>query len=157
MNNSQIKKNIKKICKQIVLAQAASDYAKGHSELTHILKNTESNKKFYDSDSRVCYDYKDKCIMNALKIIDNTPRCGVNYYYDWQPDQNGYQSILIYFDIKIDETRLQVSFHSFCPSLRTRINKKIHDGKKPSKGRKTKWDHGSSRQNCEWLINHFGF
>lgn len=140
----------KKVCKQICYAQLASDAAKGIRELE--LKNEDKLFEITYRDRHTCYDKKDNFILNAVTLLDNNRPFGINYYLIDDYDQNGYNCNIIYFDIKLDTgERIQISFHSFNEYLAKRLNKKTE------KGRKTNWDHGSSRKNCEWLINHFGF
>lgn len=124
----------KNIIKNIILAQIASDSGKNIKTLTTFKGAQEAQKKGYA--------IKDVYILTAIKLINATPRCGINYYVEEKPDQNGYPSLIIYFEIKLNEKRYQISFHS--PKNRTILlqNK--------NKGRKTRWTGkvDESRQAC---------
>lgn len=101
---------IKVIIKNIILAQVASDAGKGIYELYK--KTPPSLKKEVKTAEHFKYRRKDVYIQNAIKIINTTPRCGINYWCIKALDQNGYPSVITYFDIKVNEQRYQVSFHS---------------------------------------------
>ena len=134
LNNIQ-----KNIIKYIILAQIASDGGKGIKTLQTFKKAKEAFLKGYA--------VKDKYILTAIKIIDSTPRCGINYFVKEASDQNGYASLIIYFDLKINEKRYQISFHS--PKNRTLLNQN------KNKGRKTRWtgEVSGSRNACIELAN----
>lgn len=130
----------RQIARAIVMAQIASD----------------AGKKIYDlrlrgdrGPNEIGYGLKEAMIIRALRMIDTNPKMGFNYWCEMTPDQNGYPSILIYFDIKADGRRLQVSFHNprSCKALKKWINK----------GRKTRWDRVryGSRSACTELIEIF--
>ena len=118
----------KNIIKNIILAQIASDAGKGYYDVANtsfpiIGKEVRKAKHFG-------YEIKDKYIRNAIELINTTPRCRVNYWCVKAPDQNGYDSIIAYFDIKGDK-RYQISFHS--PWDRTPLKGYL------SHGRPTRW------------------
>lgn len=115
----------------IVNAQRASDGGKGISQLG------------YNWATKKGYSVKPLLIAQALRIIDSHPHMGINYYVTSEPDQNGYGSVLVYFEIKENGERLQISFHnphSLASELYPWINK----------GRTTRWngEYGGSRRAC---------
>lgn len=119
-------KSDKYIAYCIAGAQIASDAGKGIQEI--------SFKKFipqYESTLDGRYRSKDGFIIEAIKTINSTPKCGFNYYVTKGKDQNGYSSFIIYFDFKVNGKRKQVSFHCFNNKLIQFVGK----------GRKTRWDH----------------
>jgi len=142
----------KKVCKQIVYAQCASDEAK--NIYGPRLTNKEYIKELEKLSRNRCYDHKDNHILNAVTILDNNRPFGINYYLVHDVDQNGYACSIIYFEIKMEDgKRLQISFHSFSDNL----DKRMEGKKKRRKGRITKWDHKDSRRNCQYLVDYFGF
>lgn len=145
----------KKVCRQICLAQLASDEAKGNHYGGLDYRNNALKSYFIPLNRNECYDEKDKHILNAITIIDNNSPFGINYYLIHDKDQHGYPCYIIYFELKIKGWKLQISFHSFSKNLGKRLNNK----KTLQKGRKTKWNKeiGGSRENCQMIINHFGF
>lgn len=138
---------LKNIIKNIILAQIASDAGKGIYNKEFF--SPSLIKKEVKTAWRLGYAVKDKYILNAIKIISTTPRCGINFWCVKAPDQNDYDSIITYFDIKTNEKRYQVSFHS--PYNRTHI-KALQ-----KKGRPTRWTYQvkGSREACLELFNLF--
>lgn len=138
----------KAIMRQLVLAQVASDSAKG--------KFAESYEKFQGfatlkNSSKIWnYKIKDEAIIKALSLIDKTPYCGVNYYVVRALDQNGCPSNIIYFTFKIDEKRYQISFHNF----RSVVRKNYAE---PKKGLPCHWEGGigGSREAAIKLIEKY--
>lgn len=129
--NSAFKKTIK----LIVAAQYNSDAAKGINIIPDkydMYKNT-----YY-------YDAKDKCILAAINLINSTSRSGINYYVVEQLDQNGHKSRVVYFDIKYNDLKYQISFHSFSGAIKKLVGK----------GRPTRWtkELAGSRDACLELI-----
>lgn len=126
----------KQIVRAIVMAQVASDAGK-HVHNVHLHRDHHPHAEGYKS--------KDFYILRAVRMIDSAPPCGINYRAEEAPDQNGYNSVLIYFDIRYNGERYQVSFHN--PP--TAELKKIC-----GKGRKTRWtgEIGGSRRACQDLI-----
>lgn len=123
----------KEICRYIVAAQIASDGGKEIYDLMSYLPKTWQDG----------YDAKDGNIAKAIKIINTTKPCGINYYYG---KGDGVAPVIIYFNIKTDKGYKQVSFHSFNKAFAKMIGK----------GQKTSWRYStSSRENCEFLINHY--
>lgn len=134
------------IARLVCLAQDASDSGKFESVLN--FRNTDNTTARERG-----YSVKTTYIMKAVKLINSNPRCGWNYYVSGQtPDQNNYDSVIVYFEYKGDGNhRYQISFHTpwslVPPSMETHM----------TKGRNTRWNHrsGSSRYNCQRLINMF--
>lgn len=138
---------VKNIIKNIILAQVASDAGKYVYTIKNytppiLLKEVKAAEHFG-------YNRKEIYIQNAIKIINKTPRCGINYWCIKAPDQNGYDSIITYFDIKANGKRFQISFHSpYNRTLLSDMNKK---------GRKTRWEkrENGSRNACIELLKIF--
>lgn len=124
------------ILKNICLAQVASDGGKGKNSC-HDIKVRGNKYAFYKG-----YAEKDNYILKALALLTTSPRCGINFYIEKKPDQNGYASLIAYFDIKIKDERYQVSFHS--PYNKSKLHSYV------GKGRKTRWtkEVGGSREAC---------
>ena len=93
----------KQIAKAICLAQSASDAGKGIFRL-HIEGDTEAKYLGYST--------KDYWILRAIKIIEHSPRGNFSYFVKEAPDQNGYDSFIIYFNWKVGEKAYQASFHT---------------------------------------------
>lgn len=130
----------KAIVRAIVMAQIASDSGKGIHEI-HLTGGNYPGSTGYRS--------KEFYELRALKMIDSAYRCGINYWCELAPDQNGYESIIVYFDIKVDDMRFQVSFHNpanNCIGLWGYVHH----------GRKTRWTRNldGSRRACEELARH---
>ncbi len=127
----------------IISAQIASDSGKGK-----IFDYNDCNIRSFEYALKKGYGVKPEYIAKAINKIRTNPQCGFNYYVEKTPDQNGYASILAYFDIKIDDVRYQVSFH-------TPINGDGVDLLTPfiNSGRKTRWRRKiDSRESCEALL-----
>ena len=122
-----------KTIQHIIDAQRASDGGKGIMALPE------------NWASAAGYAAKPVLIRKALQIIDSHPRMGINYYVLSEDDQNGYPSILVYFEFKVDGKRCQVSFHN--PSNPETFQTL---GKWVGKGRPTRWNKldVGSRQAC---------
>ena len=128
------------IVRAIVMAQIASDAGKGIYDI-HLPGGDFPGKTGYRS--------KEFYEIRALRMIDSSPRCGINYWVELALDQNGYSSFIVYFDIKVGEKRHQISFHNpaqHCFGLWDFENR----------GRKTRWtrDLGGSRRACEELAKY---
>lgn len=132
----------RKIAEAIVYAQMASDAGKHKYDL-HTEKGNKARHTKYAG-----YSFKDGYIFSAIQMINGTKNCGFRYYITAQPDQNGYNSFVIYFTFKVDGKRKQVSFHSF--------NKKLWKDK-VGDGMITHWDRqiGGSVKSCQSLINFY--
>lgn len=140
-------KNYNNIIKNIILAQVASDAGKGiyiiRDYIPPILSKEVKTAEYFG------YKRKDFYIQNAIKIINTTPRCGINYWCRYALDQNGYGCMLVYFDIKSNGKRHQISFHS--PYNRTKLDKFYH------MGRTTRWDKkiNGSREAAIYFLKYF--
>jgi len=129
------------IAEAIVSTQVASDAGKCKYEIT--LKNNFAMHEGYDA--KVHFQ------VRALEMIRNSKRSNFNYYVVRAEDQNGCDSVIVYFDFKIDGKRYQVSFHN--PYDRSyRLKKYI------GSGRVTRWnnDRNTSRYGCIKLIEYYG-
>ena len=140
-----INKIEEKILKNIIAAQIASDAGKDIDELMLV----DINEFFIRAHYRA-YSGKTEYIANAIALINSTSLGAINYFTEAKKDQNGYNSFVTYFDIKLNEKRYQVSFH-------TPANKAEKIKSSANKGRRTHWrkNHESSREVCEILIKEF--
>jgi len=86
----------------IIRAQKSSDYGKGINRI--------SLSKKLSRPCRMGYGFKEDDILEAIRLIRRN-KTQFNYWVEFAPDQNGVNSILVYFDFKIDDKRYQVSFH----------------------------------------------
>ena len=129
---------IKAICK----AQIASDAGKGIYALT--CKNDKNAVN-------TAYLSKENYILQALGVLTKSKITNINYWCEKAGDQNGYPSIIVYFDIKINNERKQVSFHTPLNRASGNLLKYV------STGRKTRWDKkiGGSQDTCRQLIEEF--
>ena len=118
-------KKEKLVLKNIVLAQVASDAAKAYG---HPPIQTPG----WQNACKGGYDAKARHIEIALSLLTNMPRCGINFFMEAKPDQNGHPSFITYFEVKIKNKRRQISFHT--PS-----NKGQAIAPYVGKGRKTRW------------------
>ena len=125
------------IALNIIKAQIASDAGKGLYRLN--LKNTDGYKK-------LGYQLKETAIVTAIKLI-RTNKTEFNYWVQEAPDQNNNNSIIVYFDFKLNGTRYQVSFHNHgVKELRDYLNT----------GRKTHWRKAiNSLESCKALKNYY--
>ena len=139
----------RQICRLIVEAQIASDAGKGIRRL-----NVCGSKA-----ADLGYAGKDGYIRRALQMLDGNRPGAVRYCVKVEADQNGYPSVLVYFDINLEGQRLQVSFHN------PLWNAKKTLGPWLNKGRKTHWalkGHNDTRRDgldsadvCQILIDTF--
>jgi hypothetical protein len=123
----------------IIRAQKSSDYGKGINRIS--LSKTASRP------SRMGYGFKEADILEAIRLIRRN-KTQFNYWVEVAPDQNGVNSILVYFDFKIDGKRFQVSFHNHnCGNeLESYVNT----------GRKTHWrKNNSSYYSCIKLQEYY--
>ena len=134
----------KYIAKAICQAQIASDKGKGLYNIG--LKNNSDREASYSG-----YGCKEKYILSAITMIRKTHSNVFNYYCIKDNDQNGYDSIITYFDIKLPEGRFQVSFHTPYSKSSDELDKLV------GTGRKTRWNkkYGGSIEGCEALIAHY--
>ena len=129
------------VARAIVNAQAASDSGKGMDRLRYRKDTSVKNAG---------YRAKVACICSALKMLDGYKSTCFHYYVMEAGDQNGYLSILVYFDISLPNgERCQVSFHNPYGSSQKLIP---YIGK----GRVTRWRKSTpSVESCEKLITAF--
>ena len=83
---------IKAICK----AQIASDAGKGIYKLT-----CKKDKNAVNT----AYLSKENYILQALGVLTKSKVTNINYWCEKAGDQNGYPSIIVYFDIKINNEK----------------------------------------------------
>ena len=134
------------ILREIALAQASSDAGKGISAKSF-------NRIGGRNTARKGYADKVTHQVRAITAISKTPRCGINYYVIREGDQNGFPSVLVYFEIKRgvvgNNEPLQLSFHNpqWCSSPLVRF---------VGKGRPTRWDHqlGGSRKAASLIADY---
>ena len=83
-------------------------------------------------------------------MIDCSKEQSFHYWIENTPDQNGYDSVIVYFDFKIDGKRHQISFH-------TPMNQVKGVLVKNKTGRKTRWDKeiGGSREAAYLLFQTY--
>jgi hypothetical protein len=129
------------IAKAIIAAQTASDAGKGICEIDGRCARHGRHDK---------YGCKPAYIVKAIETI-RTSSSDFRYYVAETGDQNGYPSIIAYFEFKLDNERYQVSFHT--PANRAGVLEKY-----ANTGRKTRWDRifGGSRRACLKLMDYFG-
>lgn len=131
------------MARYICLAQVASDAGKW---IFDIGMEGSRNAEHWGYDIKVDY------IAKAIRTINKNNRCGLNYWVEYDLDQNGHCSIVVYFDIKLEDRRLQISFHT--PLWKG-------DKLEPfvGSGRKTRWNKktNGSREAVKFLIEKFGF
>lgn len=149
-----------KILKDIVVLIAS---AQRHSDEGKIVRNQRRAQKarwFTDDETiqeehqdvlsfkntKSCYGYngKDKAIMSAIKMIDSHKYMGVNYFIKLNDNS---EAAIVYFNLKLDGKRYQVSFHSFSRELK----------KLAGKGSPCRWEKKvSSRETCQILLKLCG-
>ena len=130
----------KRIARAIVYAQMASDSGKNINRL--YTKNIQMD----DETKWKGYKAKDGFIKEAITLCMKT-KTNFRFHVAEGPDQNGNPSFIIYFTIKINGKREQISFHSF--------NKKLW--KLTPKGEKTHWNRkpNGSFEGCKALIKYY--
>lgn len=129
----------KNIAKLVCLAQIASDAGKNIFELS--IEGAKEAKKYG-------YYVKDSYILKAIKKINKLHSKEWSYFILKAPDQNGSPSKIIYFLYRENGMRLQVSFHSFSGGEIKKLAAK-------AAGMTQRWDHKSSRKNCQILKRIF--
>lgn len=160
----------KSIIRSIIDAQIASDAGKPNlcynssddrrdRRRNNCLKrNAEgySMIPMHDGRAELCrkkqYEIKEFHIVRAIQKLNCTNFNNINYYVVESPDQNGYDSIITYFDIKTKGKRFQISFHTPWNKASKELKNSI------GKGRPTRWRKNqiSSRQSCLELIEIYG-
>lgn len=128
----------REIAKAIVAAQVCSDSGKGIDILA-----IKGRRGPY----HMGYGLKDGYILRALKMITTTKN-GFSFYVNEKPDQNGYSSVIVYFEYNYGGKH-QISFH-------TPIRKAERLLHYSGKGRKTHWNNAhTSRDDCALLCELF--
>ena len=144
--------NKKSILALIIKAQYASDHAKRiKNNVENLPKDFNIEQKYpWWWDNKNFYQLKDRCIENALNLIDHNPPMGVYYYVERKADQNGNPSNIIYFMIREEERWLQISFHNFRRSIR-------FGWAETKKGFPVHWDKklGGSRESANYLAKKY--
>lgn len=141
----------KRIARAIIAAQLCSDGGKRDRRLlTKIIRFTVDDN-FWKEQWVKGYPRKTFWIDRAIQMIDCSKEQTYHYWVEDSPDQNGYNSVIVYFDFKIDGRRHQVSFHT----PENKITGVLKD--KNKSGRKTRWDKqiGSSRQAAYLLFQKY--
>lgn len=129
----------KDIARYICLAQIASDAGKNTFKLS--IEGAKEAKKYG-------YHVKDSYILTAIKNINKLHSKEWGYFVLKAPDQNGTSSKIIYFLYRENGMRLQISFHSFSGGEIKKMAEK-------TTGMTQRWDHKSSRKNCQILKRIF--
>jgi hypothetical protein len=139
-----MKDNARDIARLVVLAQDASDAGKGSS----YLEIRDRGARFTQEAG---YFAKNKYIQLALKRISTCKPCGWNFYVNKEDDQNGYPSVLTYFQYRANGKRYDICFHTPFYQAEHMIGEFI------GKGRRTHWNGiiGGSRRDCQSLIDLF--
>ena len=135
------------IARYIINAQVASDAGKGEY-LGY------GNDHRFRSGKHFGYGVKTANILNAIHLIRTCNQNMFRYYVTGNtPDQNGYDSVIVYFDCKVDGQRLQVSFHTPWNQVEGTLLERLIGS-----GRKTRWNKqiGGSQEACFILAEHFG-
>jgi hypothetical protein len=92
-------------------------------------------------------------ILNAIALIRSNDQDMFRYYVSGKtPDQNGFGSVIVYFDVKLEGKRRQVSFHTPWNQVEGTILERLIGS-----GRKTRWDKnvGGSSDTCYDLAEYF--
>ena len=138
-----MKPTFKSICQDIIYAQICSDSGKGIEALPFNRMHNGKKCHYY------AYDDKNFYILRAIKQIDASKYLGVTYYVCREYEYG--DNLIIYFNIKADKKKFQVSFHS--PGFDdTNIPLRSYVGKTHI----IRWDKKSSRSACEHLIKILG-
>ena len=132
----------KEIARNVVLAQVASDSGK-KLEATVEIKGSRGAKD-------LGYGLKVNYIMTAIKLIRKN-KTQFSYWVEEAPDQNGYGSVIVYFEFQLWGEILQVSFHTPESLVPREMWKLVNTG------RPTVWNGiiGGSRTCCEKLKEVF--
>lgn len=142
LNMKKINSIEKEISKNIVLAQISSDTGK-QLETDLEVKGSRGAKS-------LGYGLKVKYIMTAIKLIRKN-KTQFSYWVEASPDQNGYSSVVVYFEFPLWGNMLQVSFHTPENLVPREMWRLVNTGKY------TSWNGiiGGSRACCETLKEVF--
>lgn len=106
------------ILRCIIKAQIASDAGK-NKKYKWPCKIRNYNRLLRDG-----YKEKDRLIIQAVKLINQFPKAGIEYYYTKNADEiYDTRYDLVYFSFALDNERLQVSFHCPFPGLKIPASK----------------------------------
>lgn len=133
----------KQAAKAIILAQVASDGGKGIIDLLNALPDTlmPSAEKTWDAG----YAFKDELLERACIIVARHHDNDIRFFVT--EDKQGVAKFIVYFDVKVNGKRWQVSFHSFSKSWSKWTKSTV-----ASRGN---WDHKNSRATCLELAKLF--
>ena len=140
----------KRIARALVAAQLCSDGGKRDRRLlTKIIRFT-SDDIFWKTQWNKGYSRKTFWLNRAIQMIDCSKEQDYHYWIENSPDQNGYDSVIVYFDFKIDGKRHQISFHTPKNQVKGLLEKN-------KSGRKTRWDKeiGGSREAAYLLFQKY--
>lgn len=130
----------KKIARNIILAQIASDGGKGYRYFKGLVPKE-------DVAYLLGYDIKDDYILDAINMINRHGKSSGFSYYIGESDIDSWnESAIVYFNFKIDGKRYQVSFHTFGEEIISRRYEKKNDT------HSTRWDKASSRRAAMKLV-----
>lgn len=135
--------NLEAICKNIVLAQIASDAGKSIYEL-------QFDDGSYSKAVKYAYKNKSNYLLRAIQQIDSSPYIGIRYFVSEDTEFNG---VICYFQIKLaNHKTIQASFH--VPGFDENMKKFL---KYTGRRKRIRWDEKSSRYTCFCLIEYFGW
>ena len=63
--------------------------------------------------SYVLYKHKDECLAHALALLKTAKNSRIQWRQVVQPDQNGYTSLVLYFEFNYVGKHYQFSFHNY--------------------------------------------
>lgn len=140
----------KMIARAIIAAQLCSDGGKRNRQLISQIRRLSENYHFWDTQWIEGYSNKTYWLNRAIQMINCSKEQIYHYWIQDSPDQNGYPSVIVYFNFKLDGKRHQVSFH-------TPANQVTGMLKRNKTGRKTRWDNktGGSRESCLLLFKTY--
>lgn len=130
----------KQAIRRIVMAQVASDGGKGIVDLLDVMPERlmPSAQKAWGRG----YAVKDKLLEQACAIVACHKDNDIHFFVT--EDEQGIAKFIVYFDVKIENKRWQVSFHSFSENW-----KKWTRSTAASRGH---WDKRNSRETCVELL-----
>ena len=133
----------KEIARNVVLAQVASDTGKKIEISDLEIKGSRGARD-------LGYGLKVVYIMTAIKLIRRN-KTQFSYWVESAPDQNGFSSVIVYFEFPLWGEILQVSFHTPESLVPREMWKLVNTG------RPTVWNGiiGGSRTCCEKLKEVF--
>ena len=133
----------KMIAKAIISAQMASDAGKNidRSVMSGHINRAPKNQG---------YSVKTSFIIRALSLIDGRSTDFRYYVSGIVPDQNGYSSLIVYFQFRYDDGKKhQISFHT--PRSEWKVLKNWC-----GKGTPIRWDKKVSFESCHELAKKYG-